>query len=215
MEKLNFAVRAIRGHRVMNPSHPQIERSRFMTWGRYLNLANLMSAVRLPLAVAFGMNLDRPVIALVLLVAAGLSDLLDGMIARLTHQASRVGAIVDPIFDKLFVVIAIASLLVAGLVTPIQLSLILTRDLLMVPMLLALPLMSRQTRECLTLRSNVYGKITTVAQFSALIASLLFPSLLPPLTYLSAALGVLCALAYLLRALDEIKAMNASTPHHP
>lgn len=171
--------------------------------GRYLNLPNLLSASRLPLAFAFSLTLDRPVIALSIVVVAALSDMLDGMIARRRHESSQLGAIVDPIFDKLFVVIAVAALVITGRLSLPMLALIITRDILMVPMLLALPLASRQTRSSLTMRSNVFGKITTVAQFSALIAAMLLPELVFPLAVLSCALGVLCIISYSRRGYRE------------
>src|SRR5687768_2528743 len=212
---MKTAAPSMQGPGMIEPIFPRSTESPLLSGRRYFNLPNLMSAVRLPLAIAFGMSLDRPVVALSILVLAALSDMLDGMIARWTHQSSKVGAIVDPIFDKLFVLIAIISLVVGGLVSPLDLSLILTRDLAMIPMVLALPFASARTRSMLTMRSNVFGKITTVAQFCALIASLLMPAYVHELSLLSALLGVACIGSYFLRGYREHQRILGLSPRNP
>lgn len=60
--------------------------------------------------------------ALVLFVIAGVTDLLDGLIARLGHQQTTLGAMLDPLADKLlisssFVALTWASGLVARIPT--------------------------------------------------------------------------------------------------
>lgn len=69
-------------------------------------LPNLLSAVRLCLAIAFfgiferyGVGEYRRVLVL-LIIAAALTDILDGRIARSFDSVSRVGRILDPVADK-------------------------------------------------------------------------------------------------------------------
>jgi cardiolipin synthase len=72
--------------------------------------------------------------ALAVFVVAGISDLLDGLIARLSHQQTSLGAVLDPVADKLllassFVVLAFGP----GLACPIPLWLavtVLSRDVI-------------------------------------------------------------------------------------
>ena len=54
--------------------------------------------------------------AVVVLAIAGLTDLLDGKIARRWHQVSRVGQMLDPIADRLYIFAIVVALLVRGVV---------------------------------------------------------------------------------------------------
>ena len=51
-----------------------------------------------------------------LLIAAGISDWLDGKIARALNQASRLGQILDPAADRLYIAATIIALAVRGII---------------------------------------------------------------------------------------------------
>jgi cardiolipin synthase (CMP-forming) len=80
--------------------------------GRALNpwtIPNLIGYVRLAgvpvfLIVAFSSDGGHSVLAAVLYGAIGWGDYLDGFTARLTGQYSRLGALLDPIIDRLLVI---------------------------------------------------------------------------------------------------------------
>jgi CDP-diacylglycerol--glycerol-3-phosphate 3-phosphatidyltransferase len=80
--------------------------------GRDLNpwtIPNLIGFVRLAgipvfLIVAFSSDGGHSVLAAVLYGAIGWGDYLDGFTARLTGQYSRLGALLDPIIDRLLVI---------------------------------------------------------------------------------------------------------------
>ena len=61
--------------------------------------ADLLSAVRIPLAIAFPFVAND--VRLILLAAAAASDLLDGQLAR-RFGSSSLGTVIDPVADKLF-----------------------------------------------------------------------------------------------------------------
>ena len=66
---------------------------------------NILSLLRLPLALAFLQeNIGVRVAAI---IVAGLTDLLDGFLARRYGQSSTLGTILDPLTDKLFVLTAL------------------------------------------------------------------------------------------------------------
>ena len=74
-----------------------------------LTLANVFTAARLVLIPIFGAswyggNGRR---ALWIFAVAVVTDLIDGFLARFFHQASRLGAVLDPIADKLLVLVAL------------------------------------------------------------------------------------------------------------
>lgn len=67
-----------------------------------LTLANLLTMLRLVLVPVFAMVFlySHPVAALFCFVAAAVTDLIDGSIARWLHQQSHFGAVLDPVADK-------------------------------------------------------------------------------------------------------------------
>jgi cardiolipin synthase len=56
------------------------------------------------LAVAFSSDNGQDALAVVLFAVIGWADYLDGFVARLTGQYSRLGALLDPIIDRLLVI---------------------------------------------------------------------------------------------------------------
>lgn len=82
-----------------------------------LTIPNLLSLGRMGLVPLFIIAVidGKPKQALLLFLAAGLTDVIDGAIARLADQKSRLGAYLDPMADKLLLVSAYATLAVPSL----------------------------------------------------------------------------------------------------
>ena len=73
---------------------------------RPFTLPNLIGYIRLAaipvyLVIAFGSGDGRDPLAAAIFVAIALGDLLDGFVARATGQYSRMGALLDPVVDRL------------------------------------------------------------------------------------------------------------------
>ena len=71
--------------------------------GKILTVPNLLSALRLcmvPLFLWIYLRLDEPLWAGGLLVISGITDTVDGWIARRFHQVSNLGKALDPFADK-------------------------------------------------------------------------------------------------------------------
>lgn len=68
--------------------------------------ANLLTITRMVLVPVFALCMlyGHPVWALITFVVAGLTDMLDGLIARWTQQQTTLGAWLDPMADKLLLV---------------------------------------------------------------------------------------------------------------
>lgn len=77
-----------------------------------LTLANVLTILRMAVIPFFIMAVgyNRTGWALGLFIAAGVTDLLDGLIARLWEGPTRVGAILDPMADKLLLTAAFVML---------------------------------------------------------------------------------------------------------
>jgi phosphatidylserine synthase len=87
-----------------------------MNYRELLQPANLLSLSRVALApvVGYCLWLDTPigtVIAALMLILAGVTDALDGYLARRLNQVTPLGIALDPIADKLFAVILVGCLI--------------------------------------------------------------------------------------------------------
>jgi len=73
---------------------------------RIITLPNLLTVVRMVLVPVFVSLLfyQKFVLALIIFVVAGITDGLDGLLARRFHQQSPLGRILDPIADKMMLV---------------------------------------------------------------------------------------------------------------
>ena len=89
--------------------------------------ADVLTAVRIPLAAAFVLVPDMGW-RVAILAAAALSDFADGFVAR-RWGSSRLGVFLDPVADKVFVVAAFAVVLASGALTPLEVLGVLARDL--------------------------------------------------------------------------------------
>ena len=66
-----------------------------------------------------------------LLIAAGLSDWLDGKIARALNQQSRLGQLLDPAADRLYIVATVVALAIRGIIPWWLVALLAARELLL------------------------------------------------------------------------------------
>jgi cardiolipin synthase (CMP-forming) len=73
-----------------------------------------------------------------LLIAAGLSDWLDGKIARALNQQSRLGQVLDPAADRLYIVATIAALAIRAIIPWWLVGLLAAREVLLAVVLAVL-----------------------------------------------------------------------------
>lgn len=149
---------------------------------RIFTLANLLSVTRFPLAVAF-VAAESTMARTIVVGAASLTDLLDGWLAR-RGQATRLGALLDPIADKTFFLVAISTFLVRGELSTRDYFIVLSRDFATaIGFIVAYVLPGLDARD---FKARLSGKIVTVLQLAALFALLLRPALFPYLVPLIA-----------------------------
>jgi cardiolipin synthase len=101
---------------------------------RILTIPNLLSFLRLALVPVFLLFLidGQDVAALIVLAVSGFTDFLDGFIARRFDQVTRLGQMLDPAADRLYILAAVLGLVVRELVPLWFVVAILARDLLLV-----------------------------------------------------------------------------------
>jgi cardiolipin synthase len=101
---------------------------------RVLTIPNALSALRLAgvpvfLWLVLGPHYDGA--AFLVLAASGITDYLDGKLARLLGQSSKLGALLDPTADRLYIVSTMVALTIRGIVPVWLLIVLLARDVVL------------------------------------------------------------------------------------
>ena len=168
-------------------------------------LPGILSLLRLPLAVLFVLLLDEPWAALAVLATAGVSDVVDGWLARRLGLVSATGAALDPITDKAFAITVAVALVVGGKLTLGQTLLINVRELFELPLALWILGSHRaRLRRVDHASANLSGKVATVVQFGAIASALLGLPQTGVWVAATAILGLVAAATYWRRELRVI-----------
>lgn len=101
---------------------------------RIWTIPNALSAARLlgvPVFFWLIVGPEKDGLALIILVISSFTDWLDGYLARRLNQFSRLGELLDPLADRLYVVAALIALFVRGLIPIWVVVALLLRDVVM------------------------------------------------------------------------------------
>jgi len=146
--------------------------------------ADLLTAARLPLAVAFPLVRDVWVRVGIVAIAAA-TDLLDGPVAR-RFGSSRLGVVLDPVADKLFMASAFGVVAFSGQLAWYEVAGVLLRDIVATVAFVV----TAVSRRASAIPARLGGKAVTVGQLLTLMAFLLDSSLLHEVAWATAAIGV-------------------------
>ena len=105
-----------------------------MPTGRVLTVPNLLSLLRLagvPLFLWLLLGPQDDIWALVVLMIGGVTDWLDGKLARLLNQYSTLGALLDPAVDRLYILAALVALAARDVVPWWAVAVLVARDLVL------------------------------------------------------------------------------------
>jgi cardiolipin synthase len=170
-----------------------------------VSAADYLSLVRIPLGLVFLAVARNQPLAFAVLVAAGLSDALDGWIARRQRppddHAHHRGDWLDPLCDKLFVAAVVLGIYLTRRPPLSLLLMLLTREILQTVAVTALrlvPALHRASRDY-NFKAHPVGKATTVTQFLAAAALLIGHPLAWAVAWAAAALGVITVGVYVSR----------------
>lgn len=124
--------------------------------------------------VAMGILYHRYGTALILFLISGLTDLVDGLVARKLHQKTRLGALLDPMADKLLLSTSFLLLTLptggANVHIPLWLTvLVFGRDIILVVGAVAIALTTGHTK----FDPSIYGKASTLVQITCVLAVLI------------------------------------------
>jgi len=173
-----------------------------------MNLPNSLTILRILLIPVFiGFLLyERYEYSLAVLLLAGLTDGLDGTIARVANQRTRLGAYLDPLADKLLLTSGFVTLSVLHLVPSWIAIVVVSRDMILMT---GTPL-ARLTESHLDISPTLLGKGTTLVQLSYLILVVVLTSrqmdlrLIQPLLYLMVCVTVMSGFHYLYRGVTHL-----------
>ncbi|MGQ0765101.1 MAG: CDP-alcohol phosphatidyltransferase family protein [Gemmatimonadota bacterium] len=161
--------------------------------GTFLSIPNVLSLSRVGLAAAFVFNV-QPGVRVSLIVAAALTDFLDGWLARRSRSQTRWGALLDPITDRMFVLCAVCVLLIERRITTTDYFVIISRDLMTAVGFIVAKLVT--TLRPVEFRARLAGKLATSFQLAALVAIVLQHSLAGPLLIALALTSVVAIIDY-------------------
>jgi len=135
-----------------------------MTWPNFITMGRLVLVPVFILAMLHG----ETEWAFVVFLVAGISDAVDGYLARKFRQVSQLGTYLDPIADKLLLVSGFVTLGYLGEIPSWLVVLVVSRDVLIVGAVLISHLMSQPVE----VRPIFVSKMTTTIQIVLVAAAL-------------------------------------------
>jgi CDP-diacylglycerol--glycerol-3-phosphate 3-phosphatidyltransferase len=184
---------------------------------RVWTVPNALSVLRLlgvPLFLWLLLGPEADGWALVVLMVAGFSDWLDGKLARWLNQGSRLGALLDPAADRLYIVSTLIALAVRDIVPVWLVAVLLVRELVLGILLLVLrrygypPLQVHYLGKAATLLLLYAFPVLLIADGDSWLATLAEPFAWA-LTIWGTALYVLAGLFYAVQVAGLVRAERA------
>lgn len=166
-----------------------------------MNVPNFFTILRI-LSIPFfviALIYDRLFIALLIFIGAGITDGLDGLIARVYNQRTSMGAYLDPIADKLLLTTSFIVLAVLGIIPSWLTVIVIARDVIILLGILILIL----TFHRVEIKPIFVGKASTVAQIVTIAWALVTPfsvvmkAIFPAIIWVTALLTGLSGFQYL------------------
>ncbi|HHZ13333.1 MAG: CDP-diacylglycerol--glycerol-3-phosphate 3-phosphatidyltransferase [Caldicoprobacterales bacterium] len=139
-----------------------------------MSIPNILTFLRFCLVGVFIYVFNNPNIegnlqwGIVIFIIAGITDVLDGYIARKFDMVTKWGKLMDPLADKLMLIVVLISLYTVELVPLIVIIIVLAKELLMV---LGAIFIYRNRNT--VVQSNIVGKSSSAAFYVAIIALVL------------------------------------------
>jgi len=127
------------------------------------NLPNILTLARILLLPFFVLTLiyNQYRYALIIFIAASVTDILDGFIARITGQITDFGKILDPVADKFFLVTSFILMSSIGLIPKWLAIIVISKDLIVVTGSVILYFVTHK----LNIEPSLLGKASSASQF--------------------------------------------------
>lgn len=132
-----------------------------------MNIPNILTILRFLLIPVFAYFLSTRnfIVAVLLFLAAGLTDVLDGYVARKYNLITSWGKIADPLADKLMQITAFVIMSLVLKIIPLELVLV----ILVKETLMGLGALVLYKQKKFVVSANWYGKISAVVFYLAII----------------------------------------------
>lgn len=136
-----------------------------------MNLPNILTLTRVLLIPVFVIFIINKYFegALLTFAIAGITDGIDGLIARVTHQRTELGAYLDPIADKLLLSAAFITLAIIEIIPSWLTVIVITRDVIILIGFLVMILTNHRPQ----VQPSLVSKVTTVFQISTILLALM------------------------------------------
>jgi cardiolipin synthase len=175
-------------------------------------LANALTVARVPIAVVFWLTYGNTAASVGLVALAAATDAADGTVARWARRRTSetrpsAGEWLDPLADKLFVVLVLAAIQVHDPAPWWLLGLIVARELVLVPLAAVYRVVVHGRGEH-AFQAGVLGKAATVAELFAIGALVVRSPIVIPLAIAAAGLGLAAVAQYILRASHTHEALE-------
>ena len=139
-------------------------------------IPNLLTTARLALVPVFAylvLGAKNLPLAAFVFILSGVTDVVDGYIARRFNMISNFGKVYDPFVDKLMQITAVVCLALADIIPVWIIAVVLVKELAMIIIGGILYLKK------IVVSSNWYGKVTTVVFYSIIFVLILWKSITP------------------------------------
>lgn len=137
-----------------------------MNYSHILTIPNTLSFLRIPLA--FFLLYDDVTFRFGIILAAALTDFLDGFLARKWNQKSPFGTTLDPISDKFFALFMMFIFLSEERIHLLGILCLISRDIAVI--LFGVILLMKKSLKTYSFHAIFFGKIATTLQFVTFIA---------------------------------------------
>lgn len=160
-----------------------------------VTVPNLVSTSRVVLGFGFLVT-EAVSTRLTLIALASLTDFLDGWLARRTHAASRLGALVDPVADRFFALCVVIGYVASAQLSVWQAIALMFRDVMSIIGWFVARNVS--WLRPITFKARLLGKAVTVLQLLTFLVVLLLPGLTDGMVWFVFLVGVAATVDYTL-----------------
>ena len=184
-----------------------------------INIPNILTVARILLTPLFVILLIKNLFAhaLIVFTLAGISDGLDGFIARYFNQRTVMGSYLDPIADKFLLSAAFITLAILTIIPAWLTVIVISRDILILVGIAVFAI----TNIKVNIKPSIVSKFTTAVQLGTIFIVLLgfyFPAVViaePPALWITAGFTILSGLHYMLAGVSILQAGLENTPPRP
>lgn len=141
------------------------------------------------------------VFAIILFCVAGISDFLDGFIAKVFHQETELGRFLDPVADKLLLISTFVMLVVVDLIPVWTVIVIITRDIIILFGCVIVYLIL----DDIEIKPRILSKITTFVQMATILFVLVKNPYARYFWFATAVITTISGLDYIISAIIKIE----------